>query len=147
MKFWLFTSIFALSISIANAGPGSSRMAMLINEINFSRTVPMQKRFFHTKLKTKGFRPEETTTIPQRHILPWPKKIEYLDDTYEVFRTPPGFIERLEESVKRSHTEQSLPETTEKKVNLHTDPDKHSIVNSPFLFEGRTNLTRHLRIN
>lgn len=31
-----------------------------------------------------------------------------------------------------------------KKVILHTDPDRHSIISSPFRLEGRTPLTRHL---
>lgn len=115
MKFLLSTSILALSISTANAGLGSSKMLMTTSEFsNFSRKVPMQKQSFHTKFKTEGYKPKETVELPQRHILPWPKKVEYLDDTYEIFRTPPGFKEMLEESVKRSHKEPTSL-TTEKK--------------------------------
>jgi len=136
MKLLLSTGIFMLAISTVNAGPGASRMAapemlqntsrgvyrtctglggLRMSDRMFDRFSHTRKSFFHTKLKTEGYKPKETAEIPQRHILPWPKKVEYLDDTYEIFRTPPGFKEKLEESVKRSHTEQSLPEKVEKK--------------------------------
>ena len=136
MRFLLSTSIFILILNAANAGPGASRMAMpevmnsskfiakiypktgdfRMNRYNFYNTYPhIQKRTFHTKLKTDGYKPKETAVIPQRHILPWPKKVEYLDDTYEVFRTPPGFKEKLEESIKRSHTDKPFFEEVEKK--------------------------------
>jgi len=81
----------------------------------YSTSPHVQRRSFHTKLRTEGYKPKETAEIPQRHILPWPKKVEYLDDTYEIFRTPPGFIEMLEESVKRSHKETPSLTTEEKK--------------------------------
>lgn len=123
--------IFALSTSAGYAGPGASRLAspemLNLSKSFVSRTYSggfrmskklypqMQKRSFSTKLRTEGYKPKEEAVIPQRHTVPWPKKVEYLDDTYEVFRTPSGFKEKLEESVKRAHTEQSFPEKMEKK--------------------------------
>ena len=84
-------------------------------ETQGNRGIQMQKRFFHTKLKTKGYEPKEPPTTYQFHTLKLPKRLEYVDDTYEVFRAPPGFQEMLEESVKRSHAEQPLPAKVEKK--------------------------------
>ena len=74
-----------------------------------------RKRFFNTKLKTEGYKPKETHETHQLHILPWPKKVEYLDDTYEVFRTPPDFMEQLEESLRRTQTKKAVLTNIEKK--------------------------------
>lgn len=117
MKILLSTGVFMLAISTVNAGPGASRMATPEILQNTSRGLRMfdrfshtRKSFVHTKLRTVGYEPKETPTTHKVHTLKLPKKLEYLDDTYEVFRTPPGFQEMLEESIKRSHTEKLLHE-------------------------------------
>ncbi len=110
MKFLLSAGLFALSASIANAGPVPLKMFMTMNEFsNFSRKIPMQKRFTHTQtqLKTKGFRPEKPIETNEWHTLKLPEKVEYVDEAHETFKTPPGFQEKLEKSLRSKGTEQS----------------------------------------
>ena len=78
-------------------------------------TSHVQKRSFHTKLKTKGYEPKEKHEISQLYTLDFPKKLEYLDETHEVFRTPPGFQKMLDESLKRYRKDQYLSMKKEKK--------------------------------
>lgn len=141
MKFLLSVSFFALATTVVHAGPGSSTAKTALREVipNTSRYVSRtyarpgrlrmdkniysssphtQKRFNHatpTQLKTRGFRPEKPVEVTQLHTLDLPTKLEYLDETYEVFRTPPGFQNMLEESLKRSHTKASSIIKEEKK--------------------------------
>lgn len=108
MKFLLATIFLAFSISTANAGLGFSKMSMISNEFNyFSRRIPMQKRFVHTQLKTKGFRPEKPIETTVWHTLKLPEKVEYVDEAHETFKTPPGFLESIEKSLRSKGSEQS----------------------------------------
>jgi hypothetical protein len=74
-----------------------------MNNQNLSLYPHNQKRFFRTKLRTEGYEPKDIPPVYNVNILTLPKKLEYLDDSYEVFRSPPGFQEMLDESVKHSH--------------------------------------------
>jgi hypothetical protein len=111
MKYFLLAVFFASYVSTANAGPGSSKMSGVINEFNnFSRKVPVKRhstRSTQTSLKTKGFRPTRPIDTSQWHTLEFPKKVEYVDEAHETFKAPPGFQEKIEQSLRRRDVEQS----------------------------------------
>jgi hypothetical protein len=144
MKILMFTVFFASSVSIATAGPGSSRFG--IHDIDcFFRTISMQKRFIHSPQKTKGFKPEKPIESSEWHTLKLPKKVEYVDETHETFKTPPGFIENIEKSLRRKTKEQSATdETFKKKVSFDKDTSSHSIVSSPVTAEGSSRWSQRL---
>lgn len=103
MKYLLLAIFFFSYVSTASAGPGSSKMSRVINEFNnFSRKVPVKShstRSTQTSLKTKGFRPTQPIDTSQWHTLEFPKTVEYVDEAHETFKTPPGFQEKIEQSL------------------------------------------------
>ena len=131
MRLLLSASFLAISISTAHAGPGASRMAspemLNISKGVISRTYSggfrmskqlypqMQRRSFSTKLRTKGYEPKEAPVVSEVHTLHLPKKLEYLDENYEVFRTPKDFEKMLEESMQHPHKKATSFTKEEKK--------------------------------
>lgn len=104
LTFIAFTSIFT------SAGWSMIPSIENVVRITVKRTLPsmVQRRAMHTQLKTKGFRPEKSIETTQWHTLKLPKKLEYVDEAHETFKTPPGFIESIERSLHSRGTEQSL---------------------------------------
>lgn len=75
----------------------------------------IQRRSFSTKLRTKGYEPKEPPVVSEVHTLHLPKRLEYLDESYEVFRTPKDFEKMLEESMHHPHKKTSSFTKEEKK--------------------------------
>lgn len=68
----------------------------------------IQKRSLYTQqLKTKGFRPEGPIEATTWHVINVPKKLEYVDESHEVFKAPEGFQESIEKSLCRNGKQQS----------------------------------------
>ena len=88
-----------------------------MHENMFSRPSNIPGRSFHTKLKTKGFEPKIDPLKQTTNTITFPKKLEYVDDSYEIFKTPPGFKEMLDESLKHSHKVPVSQEKDEKKTD------------------------------
>ena len=116
----LILPLFSFS-GIINSDPVYSMMISEnfknISRVAVKRALPSmtERRTVHMQLKTKGFRPEKPIEITQWHTLDLPKRVEYLDETYEVFRTPPGFQEMIENSIKKSREKLDDPVEEKKK--------------------------------
>lgn len=112
----LIFTLMAVS-GIINIDAGWAMMPEItkaISRTTVKKRIPsrmVQKRSLHIQqLKTKGFRPEgsiEEAKDIQWHILNLPKKVEYLDENHEIFKTPEGFQQNLEKSLCRNGREQS----------------------------------------